>query len=219
MRAGCCLDWAAVIHSSSRRRVTSSRNSVRPIASTISQAWWARNATSRPICDSADDDIRAERAKWLRMRDAGMPRQRAGDDRQERRQRDRRAGRSPSRRAAAGKRQGPSGEQRDERSRRRQGPPQIVEHLPAADRRDGGCALAPARAVATAEHPRQQLPVAARPAVLARGGHVVAGGKFLDDLDVGHQARRGETPSNRSWLSSVLSGTRPCSAASKASTS
>ena len=33
------LDWAAVVQSSRRRRLTNSRNRVRPIASSISQAW------------------------------------------------------------------------------------------------------------------------------------------------------------------------------------
>ena len=37
--ARCCLDWAAVVQSSRRRRLTNSRNMVRPIASSISQAW------------------------------------------------------------------------------------------------------------------------------------------------------------------------------------
>ena len=43
-----------------------------------------------------------------------------------------------------------------------------------------------------AEHPWQQLPIAPRPAVLARRSHVVSGGKFLDHLDVGGETRAGE---------------------------
>ena len=73
--------------------------------------------------------------------------------------------------------------------------------------------------VAPAEEPRQQLPVAARPAMLARGGHVVARGKLLDDLDVG-----GEPGARKDALEQVVAeqravGTRPASAASNASTS
>ena len=40
--------------------------------------------------------------------------------------------------------------------------------------------------------PGQELPVAARPAMLALGGDVVAGRELLDDLDVGREARAGE---------------------------
>jgi len=41
---------------------------------------------------------------------------------------------------------------------------------------------------------QEQLPVAAGPAVLARHGDVVAGGKLLDDFDVGREARPGKCP-------------------------
>ena len=53
-------------------------------------------------------------------------------------------------------------------------------------------AAPPAAGALVAEHPRQQLPVAARPAMLAFGGDVVAGRKFLDHLDVGSQSGAGE---------------------------
>ena len=43
-----------------------------------------------------------------------------------------------------------------------------------------------------AENPRQQLPVAARPAVVAQGADIVARRKFLDDLDIGGEAGAGE---------------------------
>ena len=49
-----------------------------------------------------------------------------------------------------------------------------------------------ARRIAPAEYPGQQLPVAASPAVLTRGGHVVARREFLDDFDVGDQSGPGE---------------------------
>src|SRR5213078_4559349 len=41
--------------------------------------------------------------------------------------------------------------------------------------------------IAPAQDPRQQLPVAARPAMLARGGYVVSRRKLLNDLDIGDQ--------------------------------
>ena len=44
---------AAVSHSSMRRCVAASRTSVRPIACTLSQAWFARNVSCRPVCANA----------------------------------------------------------------------------------------------------------------------------------------------------------------------
>jgi hypothetical protein len=54
----------------------------------------------------------------------------------------------------------------------------------------GTVASAPVRrsVAAAAEDPRQQLPVAAGPTVLAGGGDVVAGREVLDDLDVGDES-------------------------------
>ena len=54
-------------------------------------------------------------------------------------------------------------------------PAQIVEHFPASERRH--------RRVC-AQHPGEQLPIAARPTMLPRGRHVVAGRIFLDHLDI-----------------------------------
>ena len=42
------------------------------------------------------------------------------------------------------------------------------------------------------EYPRQQLPVPARPAMIAKRGNVIAGGVGLDGLDIGDQACAGE---------------------------
>ena len=44
------LACAAVVHSSKWRRRTNSRNSVRPTASTMSQAWCARNVRRNALC-------------------------------------------------------------------------------------------------------------------------------------------------------------------------
>ncbi len=81
---------------------------------------------------------------------------------------------------------------RARRGRRRQCPPQIVEHLPEADQRKRARAPITEGRVATTKNPGQQLPVAAGPAVLTRGGHVVARRKLFDDLDIGSQTGAGE---------------------------
>ena len=72
----------------------------------------------------------------------------------------------------------PPGDRRDHPGDRRQRAPQIVDHLPARQRRDRA---------APSEDVGQQLPVAARPAVLARRVDVVAGRVVLDQLDVADQ--------------------------------
>ncbi len=89
---------------------------------------------------------------------------------------------------AAGSGQQPAEAQgASQRERREQRPPQVVEHLAAADRRECG-----PTSVGDRDDPGQQLPVAARPAMLALGGDVVAGGKLLDHLDIGGEAGAGE---------------------------
>ena len=106
--------------------------------------------------------------------------------------------------AAASKRQGPSGQQGEDGRRRRQRPSQIVEHLPAADRRN--CATLPILARRRGPRPKihgSKLPVAARPAMVAQGGDVVAGGKLLDDLDVG-----GETGAREDALEQIVAEQR-----------
>ena len=90
--------------------------------------------------------------------------------------------------------QGPPRQQGHDTCRRRQRPPQIVEHLPTADRRKRARAPVSEGRVDTTENPGQQLPVTAGPAVLARSGHVIARRKLLDDLDIGSQAGASECP-------------------------
>ena len=50
--------------------------------------------------------------------------------------------------------------------------------------RDCASVLLAGRIPAVAKNPWQQLPIAARPAMLASGGDVVARGKFFNDLDI-----------------------------------
>src|SRR5204863_438628 len=71
------------------------------------------------------------------------------------------------------------------RGRRRRRAPQGIQHLPPADQWQR--AAAAGHVIAPAQDPRQQLPVAARPAMLARGSYVVSRRKLLNDLDVGNK--------------------------------
>ncbi|EDT03388.1 hypothetical protein BamIOP4010DRAFT_3075 [Burkholderia ambifaria IOP40-10] len=77
-----------------------------------------------------------------------------------------------------GERQHPSGQQRDQHRGGRERAAQVVQHLPAADRRQ--------RFVAE-NQPRQELPVAARPSVQASRRDVVAGRRRFDHLDIRRQ--------------------------------
>ena len=54
------VDCAAVVQSSRWRWLTKSRYRVRTIASSISQAWWARKTTSRADCASGIKNIRRQ---------------------------------------------------------------------------------------------------------------------------------------------------------------
>ena len=61
------------------------------------------------------------------------------------------------------------------------------------DRPSRGCAVSRVGTVRAAQDPRQQLPVAASPSMLPRGGDVVARRKLLDQFDVRDQARARES--------------------------
>ena len=56
---------AAVTHSSRSRRDTIRRYKVRPIASVMSQAWWARNVMTKVICSTASPKSSASARRWL----------------------------------------------------------------------------------------------------------------------------------------------------------
>ena len=71
--------------------------------------------------------------------------------------------------------------------------PQVVEHLPSPDGRNGTMRGAgPVRRSAPADDPRQQLPVATGPPVVAQRADVVARGEILHHFDVGGQCGAGE---------------------------
>ena len=92
-------------------------------------------------------------------------------------------------------RQRPTRKQGQHAGQRRDRPAQIVDHFPAAARRHA-CRQTPgfSEKRAPAEDPGQQLPVAARPAMVAQRGDVVARRIGFDDLDVGGEAGAGEHP-------------------------
>ena len=78
------------------------------------------------------------------------------------------------------------GQQRENAGGRGQGATQVVQHLPLTDQRQKS--IAALRRIVATEQPGQQLPVAARPAMIARCGDVVARRKFFDDFDIGDES-------------------------------
>ncbi len=125
------------------------------------------------------------------LRDPLPPRQDAAEGRQQRGQGQQQHHRRRPQRGG-GRRQHPAGYDGEKGGRSHGGAAQVVEHLPAAEQRHRS-GRRDSAAPKAREDPRQQLPVAARPAVLARRGDVVASRELLDDLDVGDQtgAREG----------------------------
>ena len=102
------------------------------------------------------------------------------------------------------------GQQRDG-GRHHQRAAQVVAHLPQPS------ASMPKRR--RAQHQRQQLPVAARPAVQARGGDAGMVRMVLDQHHVARPWRSARPlPSSRSWLSTASSGRRRSSTACTART-
>ena len=88
----------------------------------------------------------------------------------------------------------PAGQQRREGRRRREAAPQVVDHLPAPDRRDRVGRAAPRRRPGRSGDPGQQLPVAPDPPVLARDRHFVVAREPFEELDVRNEAGPGEEP-------------------------
>ena len=138
-----------------------------------------------------DAQIGAKRAEMAARRDPGTAWHDGADDRDEGRQQDRRQDEAgPHRRGS--ERQRKSRKQRQHARRRGQRSPQIVEHLQAADRRHGAASLIHAGDQPAPKYPRQQLPVAARPAVVAHRVDVVTRGEVLNHLDIGGETGAGE---------------------------
>ena len=87
-RARSDLAWAAVTHSSSRRRVTNRRTRVRPIASLMSHAWWARKVMASVIWAAASVKVGPTPRRWLRLEMPAALRDELGEHGEEGRQRD-----------------------------------------------------------------------------------------------------------------------------------
>ena len=141
----------------------------------------------------AELEIVRQRAEMASQRAVGLGRQQAREGRQQGWKRDGEQDRQrPDLGGAA--RHEPADEQREHGRRRGERTAKIVEQLPPAHQRQLGAAGVLVRGLAEAEYPRQQLPVAARPAVLARRRHVITRREFLDHLDVGGQSGAREYP-------------------------
>ena len=180
------LACAAVIHSSSRRRVTVQRGRACARSRRSSATPGARrNVTPRAICATARATSSPDGAQVAPLRDA-PPR---GDQAAERPGRSAGSddGREHERRPHARR-------MRRERSSRRRG----SARRPAPTACAGGCrasSSAPMSGIRSGrsrrrrprEDPGQQLPVAARPPVLAGGGDLVVRRELLEELDVGDE--------------------------------
>ena len=128
--------------------------------------------------------ILAQRTQVAAGVDAGAARHDRCEHRQQGRQGDRRHDKSRPDEGGVSRQQ-PSRQQRERACRRGRRAPQVIQHLPPADQWQR--AAAAGHVIAPAQDPRQQLPVAARPAMLARGSYVVSRRKLLNDLDVGNK--------------------------------
>ena len=124
--------------------------------------------------DEREFEIAADGAEMARRAHAGLSRRHGGDHRNHRRQRDRRDHESGPDQSGV-ERHEPACEQGQDREGRRQGATQVVEHFPAPDRRKGGGRFGRVPVVGAATENRgQQLPVAARPAMMAQRADIVA---------------------------------------------
>ena len=135
--------------------------------------------------------VGAHRPEVAALGDPRPPREESRDHGQRRREDDRgQHERGP--RARRDRRDGPGRDERRQRQRCRHRPPQVVDHLPAGDPRHGAAVPVAPGVTRPAEDPWQQLPVAARPAVLARRRDQVVRRELVEQLHVGHQAGAGE---------------------------
>ena len=86
----------------------------------------------------------------------------------------------------------PTRRKKDEQRDRQQASPQVVRHFPACHCRQH---IPHARAALCGDRspqPRQELPVAANPSVLARNPREIVTGKIVDDFNVGTQRHAGK---------------------------
>ncbi len=128
-----------------------------------------------PELRAGQKDIPADRANVAALRDAAPAGKQAAEHRQERGHGDGRQDEgAPDR--GRGARHHPRDHERQKGGRRRHGPAEVIQHLPAPDQRH------PA-----SQDPRKQLPIATRPSVLAGRRDAVVRGSALEQLDVGDE--------------------------------
>ncbi len=128
-----------------------------------------------PDLRAGQDEVSPDRAGMTALRDAAHAGDQPAQHRHERRQGDGREDESTPHRGRRA-RDRPRDDERQNGGRRRHRAPKIVQHLPAPDHRD-----------AASKNPREQLPVAPRPSVLARRRDPVVRWSALEQLDVGHE--------------------------------
>ncbi len=152
----------------------------------MSHAWSASMVMARSVCDKATEDVTAHGAQVASLGDPRSPRSEVVENRNEGRHRDRsddQAG--PEERRNSG--QDPGGYQHEKRRRRNQASAEVVHHLPSALGGNAGLLLPPRGVAREAQDPRQELPVAPHPSMVAAGGHLVVGGELLEEIHIGQQ--------------------------------
>ncbi len=85
----------------------------------------------------------------------------------------------------------PRGHREHEQRRRGEGPAQVVEHLPPAVRQEARPPPPALLVPCMTEDPRQELPIAPGPPVVAADRDLVVGRELLEQIDVGHEAGAG----------------------------
>ncbi len=142
---------------------------------------------AQPDVRRGEAEIGADRPRVAPLGDALPLRQQAPDDGERRRDEHGRQD-EPGPCQGRDRRQRPGGDEHGQRERGRQGPAQVVDHLPAGDAGDRAPGSAARGVARPAEDPGQELPVAARPSVLAGRGDEVVRRELVEELDVGHEA-------------------------------
>ncbi len=141
--------------------------------------------------EDGDREVRSGAAQEASLGDPAAPRDERVEDGQDVRTEDR-GGDEPDPQERPLGRQGERRGERQERGRCDERAPEVVDHLPATDRRYGVPARESVLGGAAPEDPREELPVAARPPVAARRSHHEACRELVEDLYVRDEARARE---------------------------
>ena len=133
--------------------------------------------------DRRQGDVRADGPQMAALGDAGAPGEQSRGDRHGGGDDDR-CQHEQGPRPGSHRRERPGGDQRGQRQRGGQRAAEVVDHLPAGDP-GNGAAVPPAGAVTgPSEDPGQQLPVAARPAMLPRRRDQVVRRELVEQLHI-----------------------------------